>query len=121
MEPIYAEFGKLLRLARNRAELTQEALAKRVDLSRTSITNIERGNQPVALHTFVSLARAVGVPAGDLLPADTTDTELTFSDLSKSQRRSVDRELEGAGEEDRNRIIRILTSREQSNVNSVEG
>jgi transcriptional regulator with XRE-family HTH domain len=120
MEPIYAEFGKLLRLARKRAELTQEALAKRVELSRTSITNIERGNQPVALHTFVSLAKAVGVPAGDLLPADTTDTELTFSDLSKSQRRTVHRELDGAGNEDRNRIIRILTSREQSNGNSVE-
>ncbi len=120
MEPIYAEFGKLLRLARKRAELTQEALAKRVELSRTSVTNIERGNQPVALHTFVSLAKAVGVPAADLLPADTADAELTFSDLSKSQQRAVHRELEGAGDEDRNRIIRIVTSREQSDGNSVE-
>jgi transcriptional regulator with XRE-family HTH domain len=64
----YAEVGRRVRLARERAGLTQDVLAARVLLSRTSITNIERGRQKVLLHTFCSLADALGVAAAVLLP-----------------------------------------------------
>ncbi len=55
-------------MARERAGLTQDALAARVSLSRTSVTNIEKGRQKVLLHTFWGLADALGVAPAVLLP-----------------------------------------------------
>lgn len=48
--------------------MTQVAFAKAVGLSRTSITNIESGRQPVSLHTLYSMADILGVEVSDLLP-----------------------------------------------------
>src|SRR4051794_34150103 len=64
----YQEFGRALREAREAAGLTQEALAQTVGLSRTSITNIERGVQPVAIHTLLRLARSARTNPAELLP-----------------------------------------------------
>ena len=65
---IYKEFGKLLKKSRGEANLTQEALAKRVRLSRTSITNIEKGRQHINLHMLYVLSDSIGVRPSDLLP-----------------------------------------------------
>jgi transcriptional regulator with XRE-family HTH domain len=65
---IYKRFGLRLRNARKEAELTQEALAEWVGLSRTSITNIEKGRQRIPLHLLFLLASAVGVHPATLLP-----------------------------------------------------
>lgn len=64
----YKEFGKLVRGYREVHHLTQDALASRVGLSRTSITNIEQGRQKVLLDQVVLLAEALGVSAEALLP-----------------------------------------------------
>jgi transcriptional regulator with XRE-family HTH domain len=37
-------------------------------LSRTSITNIEKGRQPVQVHLLLKLAEALGISAASLLP-----------------------------------------------------
>jgi transcriptional regulator with XRE-family HTH domain len=68
MEELYQAFGQQLRRFRLQSGLTQEQLARRVGLSRTSITNLENGVQHVSLHHLFDLARAVGVSAGELLP-----------------------------------------------------
>ncbi|MCH8096367.1 MAG: helix-turn-helix transcriptional regulator [Proteobacteria bacterium] len=66
---LYQAFGKLVRLHREqRRDLTQEKLGRLVGLSRTSITNIEKGRQHVALHQVFALANALGVPPSALLP-----------------------------------------------------
>jgi transcriptional regulator with XRE-family HTH domain len=65
---LYQEFGRLLRKSRKEAKLTQGAVAERVGLSRTSITNIEKGRQHVLLHQLFLLASAVGVEPTELLP-----------------------------------------------------
>ncbi len=65
---IYKEFGNGLRDARKSAGLTQQALADKVHLSRTSITNIEKGRQHVPLHMVFVLADALGVHASRLFP-----------------------------------------------------
>lgn len=65
---IYKEFGKLLKKSRTAANLTQEALAKRVGLSRTSITNIEKGRQHINLHMLYVLSNSIGIRPSDLLP-----------------------------------------------------
>lgn len=64
---IYKEFGCRLRDARKAADMTQESLAEQVGLSRTSITNIEKGRQRIPLHVLFLLASAVGVHPATLL------------------------------------------------------
>ena len=65
---LYAEFGRLLRKCRQAAELTQDELAARVGLGRTSITNMEQGKQHVSLHVLYALGDALGVQPAELLP-----------------------------------------------------
>ncbi len=80
---IYRVFGSRLRELRERASITQEELAKRVDLSRTSITNIEKGRQRVLLHQFVDLAEALNVEPTTLMPAASDDEAPLRSDVAK--------------------------------------
>lgn len=68
MDQIYREFGRILRQRRSDAALTQDELATKVGLVRTSITNMELGKQNVSLHLLFQLADALGVQAKDLLP-----------------------------------------------------
>lgn len=67
---LYRVFGSRLRELREQRSVTQEELARRVDLSRTSITNIERGRQRVMLHQVVELAEALEATPEDLMPKE---------------------------------------------------
>lgn len=64
---LYAELGR--RIAKARGHMTQQQLAEKVEMSRASIANIERGNQSVSLFNLYVIAEALGIadPA-DLLP-----------------------------------------------------
>lgn len=75
MDQLYREIGRALRKRRETAGLTQEVVAQRVGLSRTSITNIEQGRQHVSLHVLYALADAMGAKPGDLLPDPSTLVE----------------------------------------------
>jgi len=68
-EAFYREVGQNVRMKREQLGLTQEALASQVALTRTSITNIEKGRQKLLLHTFVDIAHALSVAPASLLPA----------------------------------------------------
>jgi transcriptional regulator with XRE-family HTH domain len=68
MEQIYREFGRILKKRRKEAKLTQDDIANKVGLVRTSITNIEQGKQHVSLHMLFQLADAIGARPQDLLP-----------------------------------------------------
>jgi transcriptional regulator with XRE-family HTH domain len=71
--PFYERLGARLREARRRANVTQAGLAQAIGLSRTSVTNIEKGRQPVLVHVVMQLAAALGVQLTDLLPDKSTD------------------------------------------------
>src|SRR5258707_6534000 len=73
-EEVCRRFGLLLSRRRGDAGMSQAALAKAVGLSRTSITNIERGRQPVNIHTLYAMADILGVEIGDLLPPSPNDS-----------------------------------------------
>jgi DNA-binding XRE family transcriptional regulator len=60
------------RLAIKPRPLTQEELAHRVHLKRTSITNIEKGRQKLLVHTLFDIAAALDVPIADLIPTPKT-------------------------------------------------
>ncbi len=66
--PFYAEVGRLIRRAREASGLTQEELASQVSLTRTSVTNIEKGRQKLLLHTIIDIAAALRVAPAELLP-----------------------------------------------------
>lgn len=69
-EALYRAFGNLVRRHREqREDMTQEKLGQIVGLSRTSITNIEKGRQHVALHQLYAIAEALRVPPDTLLPS----------------------------------------------------
>jgi transcriptional regulator with XRE-family HTH domain len=60
-------FGANLRAAREHAGLTQEALGHRADFHPTEVNRIERGRRNPGLLTIVKLAKALDIPASDLL------------------------------------------------------
>ena len=64
----YRQLGQRIARARKLAGLTQEELGKHVGLSRTSITNLEAGRQPIQAHTLFCAAKVLKVGLHGLLP-----------------------------------------------------
>lgn len=68
VDDFYVSLGSRVQRERKRANLSQAELAKRLDLTRASIANLEAGRQrPSALHAAM-LADILDVPIQDLLP-----------------------------------------------------
>lgn len=61
-------FARRLTALRERAGLTQAALADRAGLSRQAIGKLERGEREPTLETAVRLAAALGVPVTAFVP-----------------------------------------------------
>jgi transcriptional regulator with XRE-family HTH domain len=61
------QFGANVRRLRREARLTQMALGERAGMHFTEISRIERHERTVRLDTIVKVARALGVPAAELL------------------------------------------------------
>ncbi len=67
MELDYKAIGKRVKIARIRADLTQEALAEKAGLSITHMSNIETGNSKLSLPMAVALANALSVSVDEFL------------------------------------------------------
>ncbi len=67
MELDYKAIGKRIKIARIKADLTQERLAESVNISPTHLSNIETGTTRVSLTAIVNLANALSVTVDDLL------------------------------------------------------
>ena len=67
---LYQEIGHRVARARKKANLSQQDLATRIGLKRTSVTNIETGRQKVMVHTLLELAEHLGVTIEELLPRE---------------------------------------------------
>lgn len=65
--------------------MTQDTLAQKLSLTRTSIINIEKGRQQVLVHTLADIASALGVPVGELLPPQ-DDVAHRLRDVSRKGR-----------------------------------
>ena len=76
----YTALGRNIRQSRTRAGLTQSALAEVIGMTRTSITNIEQGRQPVYVDVLVQIARATDTSCEKLL-SDTTASMLDVTEL----------------------------------------
>jgi len=60
-------FGRVLRELRSRKGLTQEALALEANTERSHISALERAEKGPSLATIISLARALGLSAGEIV------------------------------------------------------
>jgi transcriptional regulator with XRE-family HTH domain len=69
MNLIYSEIGRRIKEARVSKGFTQRELSDRVKLSRTSITNLEKGFQKITLHTLFEVSLALDVGVYSLLPS----------------------------------------------------
>lgn len=67
MDLDYKAIGKRIKIARIKADMTQERLAEAVGLSPTHLSNFETGTTRVSLNAIVSLANALSVTVDDLL------------------------------------------------------
>lgn len=103
VDELYKQFGRRLRDFRREAKLTQDQVAERVRLKRTSITNIERGRQHIALHQLFLLASAVGVSPAELLP----DSKAALQELLPNQMETLRASAED--EEDLAFAVRVVS------------
>lgn len=67
IEAVYAALGARVRMIREILDLSQEQLAERVGLDRTSITNFESGKQRILAHDIEKFAKALGTTPKGLL------------------------------------------------------
>jgi transcriptional regulator with XRE-family HTH domain len=106
-ELLLREFGILLAGERRRRNVSQAQLAARAGLSRTSITNIERGRQPIQLYQLYLFASLLQVEVAKLLPKEATVVEA-------AAQRATDKEAQYIAD-----AIRVLTrpSRKQREAN----
>lgn len=78
MELDYKAIGKRIKIARIKANLTQERLAEMVEISPTHMSNIETGTTRVSLTAIVSLANALSVTVDDLLCDSVVKSKVQF-------------------------------------------
>ncbi len=78
MELDYKAIGKRIKIARIKADLTQEKLAEAVGISPTHLSNIETGTTRVSLSVVVGIANALKVTSDDLLCDSVIKTKVQF-------------------------------------------
>jgi transcriptional regulator with XRE-family HTH domain len=71
---ISAAVGKIIAEARNSINMTQSELADTLRLQRTSISNIESGNQVLLLDVFYDICEILKLNPGDVLNQATSNS-----------------------------------------------
>lgn len=64
----YEKLGARIKTRREEIHLRQAELAESIGLSRTSVTNIERGRQRLFLDQFAEICHALKVPPSEMIP-----------------------------------------------------
>jgi len=80
MSKVLKSVGAHVRLLRKARKLSQEQLAERAGLHYTMIGAVERGERNITLENLARIARGLGVPLREVIPADTRHSE-TAKDL----------------------------------------
>ena len=85
-DEIYREVGRKIRQTRENQHLSQDSLAQRLGISRTSMVNIEAGRQRTPLHVLWQIAELLETKLTLLIP--------TLEELLAPQNQTVlDREM----------------------------
>jgi transcriptional regulator with XRE-family HTH domain len=95
VDSFYEALGARIRVLRD-GKYTQQELAELVGLSRTSITNVERGTQRLMADQLVAVARALGTSVEDLFAGVTSEKIGERASVNKSEMPTVARFVEKA-------------------------
>ena len=68
LSDVLVQFGKRLRMTRQKKGISQERLAELAGLHRTYVSSVERGERNISLLNIERLATALGVAMSDLMP-----------------------------------------------------
>ena len=90
---LYEAIGKKVKSIRQLKHLNQQELASKAKLSRTSLVNIEQGNQHVSLHHLWRIAESLEVELHSLLP-----TSSEISEARKNITPSIERKTKSDDE-----------------------
>lgn len=104
----YPSIGKRIKIARIKADLSQERLAEIIDISPTHLSNIERGSTHVSLLTLVKIANALYTSMDELLADNVLYTKPIFEN-------DIQRLLDGCNEYE----IRIVKNTLEALVDSL--
>lgn len=85
-----------LRAARKRRGLTQESVAARLGMARTTVVAIEKGERPLRADEFVRLADAYNVPVSELLRSAPPPADFTLEFRLPPDRETLASEMERA-------------------------
>jgi len=99
--------GQRVRLARQRAGLTQEDLAARISRTVESISNIERGLQEPNFRTMQNLAMALDIPVIEFF-------EFSEDSSSSDERRQLEFQLRDIGRRLSDRDLAIAVTQLQA-------
>lgn len=88
VDSVYVEIGKRIFEARNNKGFTQEQLAEKISLKRTSITNIEKGKQQLLVHMLIKIARELDVDVNNLIP-EISDEDFSPMNKDKYSKKSL--------------------------------
>ncbi|MDG4655033.1 helix-turn-helix domain-containing protein [Chryseobacterium arthrosphaerae] len=66
---LYPLVGQRIQDIRKENNVSQQELAEFLDLSRTSISNIENGRHPIFLHHIYTIAEKFDIPIDRILPS----------------------------------------------------
>jgi transcriptional regulator with XRE-family HTH domain len=72
-EIFYKNLGDSIRDFRKKEKISQEALAKNLNISRVSILNIEKGKQKVQIYTLYLISKYLRVSMDNLMPKQSVD------------------------------------------------
>lgn len=84
---LYRQLGASIARVRRKKGLSQESLAGKLQLTRTSVTNIENGRQHVQIHTLYAIAKVFEISLTDLLP-----TAAALQEVKANRRMNVTNE-----------------------------
>lgn len=89
------EVGQRIRHIRREKKLTQDFLARALDLTRTAVSNIETGRQQIYLHSLYVVAKALKVdlhrliPPASLMEINPLEARLSTQPITAESRRRI--------------------------------
>jgi len=78
----YYKIGQRIRSYRKILGISQDQLAEQVGISVTHMSHIETGNTKLSLTVFVAIAKALNVPADNILYAETDNRSALSGELA---------------------------------------
>ncbi|WP_421945519.1 helix-turn-helix domain-containing protein [Pedobacter sp.] len=81
----YKKLGVSIKRARQRAFLKQEYVAYQLGLTRTSLVNIEQGNQKIQVHALVQLAEILNISLNELIPSTLDVSKVSLDKKSETK------------------------------------